>query len=120
MARPTKVKVGWHTFQIRWLTRQQWALEKHDQDSAGSTYISRSLIVLCTHDDDDNKIDEQLLREVLMHEILHAVWHVSALAYDTVSRDHEDLEEYTLRFISGVILQVLKDNPPVLKYLLEA
>jgi hypothetical protein len=60
-------------------------------------------------------IHDQLLRETLWHEILHACWWHMGLVNHPVAPDNQE-EEIILR-ITHASLQVLQDNPEVLAYL---
>ncbi len=55
--------------------------------------------------------DTLLFKDVLIHEILHAIWW-------EYKRDEKDDEERTVNAMASGITQVLSDNPKLASYLL--
>jgi hypothetical protein len=55
----------------------------------------------------------QVQQETLMHEVLHAVVEVAGLAHEW----DDETEENTVRRISPVLLEVLRRNKPLVRYL---
>ena len=58
------------------------------------------------------KVDLQFQKIVLLHEILHAVYHLSGLP-DPVT------EEQMITSISPLLVLLMRDNPKLLEYLCE-
>lgn len=61
----------------------------------------------------DPKQHDQHKRVALLHELLHACWHV------TDPLDPSNCEEMAVRAITGPLLDVLRRNPELVAYLLE-
>lgn len=116
--RPVSVKVGLLEYSIRWIDDKVWRgmnttsnvnIGEH-QGPQGTIEIRLVPLVL-----------EDTLREVLWHEIMHAVWYVcnfndkpSPVEEDAQGNDQEE------RIISGtsfMFAQVIRDNPDVMAYL---
>ncbi len=112
--RPTKVKVGWMEYDILWVSHQMWPAGR--QSSLGVTFSNRSEILMREGDEESPVYSEIQLRETLLHEILHAVYHVTNLTTNPVQTDNP--EEYVVGVLAGPVLAVLRDNPKVLAYLL--
>jgi hypothetical protein len=117
-ARPTSVKVGFSVYEIKYLDHDDWP--SHDQDAMGVTYSNQCLINIRTEDEDTRRsgaaYHEQEIKVTLLHELMHACFHVSNLT-DTI-KEAKDPEELTCATLSPSLLAVLRDNPEVASYLL--
>jgi hypothetical protein len=60
----------------------------------------------------DPKQHDQHKRMALLHEVLHACWHVT----DPI--DPHTVEEMAIRTLTGPLLDVLRRNPELVAYLL--
>lgn len=116
VARPSSVKVGLVTYQIRWLTQEEWQLGNHDENAGGLTYHRQQYIAVQLLPGSQ----EITYQEILFHEIQHAVWGISMMsAYDfTAAASHDgDVEEAAIRMTTPIFMMVLRDNPEVFKYI---
>lgn len=120
MARPAHVRVGPHTLEIVYLTHKKWTKRGLPGDKVGQFSLQTSHIHIATSDLQD-KYSETYLRDILMHEIMHAVWEVGGLtsALDNgIPQEVSALDEQVVGQMSPILLGVLLDNPDVLAYLL--
>jgi hypothetical protein len=116
--RPTSVKVGHMDFSITWVDEKEW-LQKDDNDKAGSSWYSNGAIRIRMQNAGVD-VHEDALRECLLHETLHCCWQVVANMAHSRSEENVDVEEWFVGSITMPLIQVLRDNPPVMKYLLAA
>jgi len=99
---PAQLRVGHAVFQVR-SDRDVCAREQ----TLGSTHgDSRSIIV-------DEAMNPDLARQVLLHELLHAVVYVSGYRFDD-----DDAEERAVAALTGPLLSTLRDNPDLAPFLL--
>ena len=104
MKPPAKVKVGHKWFRI-----------VRDLDLAGAA----GAVGVCGPDTQEVRYDGRLgagtERETILHELLHGAWNMTTLdrIYDA------DMEENILYSLSPLIVGLLRDNPPLVRYLLE-
>lgn len=120
--RPDHVRLGTRTYDIRWLSEEEWPHEDNGQRGV-TKHVTQEIIIRLAPDHEVAK-DEQF-REVLVHEILHAVsscsmaWNV----WDVINRDVRDdfnqVEEVLVGLWAPWLLGVFKDNPGVMAYLLD-
>jgi len=100
---------------------QVWTIVEHTskedgmlyEDNYGYTMERRNMIVL------DKDASDSRKRQVLMHEILHAI----RFTFFTGSKmnpklNFEDTEHYFIGMYEETLLMVFKDNPQLLDYLL--
>lgn len=112
--RPKKVQVGHLEFEIQWIGNGDWG----DKEKCGLTVPMQQLILLRISDDENDAYSEGNLQEILVHEILHAIYHVTNLAHYTIPKDGKaEIEEYTVAMLAGPLLTVLRGNPAVMRYL---
>lgn len=108
---PKKIMIG----------TQEWAVVEHTskedgmlyEDSYGYTLERMNMIVL------DKEASASRKRQVLMHEILHAI----RFTFFTGSKmapklNFEDTEHYFIGMYEETLLMVFKDNPDLVKYFL--
>ncbi len=111
--RPTSLKVGHLDFDILWLDEEEWKAHPDvEEDKAGHMAGWQSLIIVRVQ----SKISESNLREILLHEVVHAAFYVCGLWNEPVHR-HDDVEEAFIMRTAPVMLQVFRDNPDFVKYL---
>ena len=100
---------------------QEWYIVEHTskedgmlyEDNYGYTLERRNMIVLDTDASDSRK------RQVLMHEIMHAIRFTFFTGNKMPSKlSFEDTEHYFIGMYEETLLMVLRDNPELLKYLL--
>lgn len=111
MKRPTEVYIGWMQWRIRWVrSTAKWCAD-NSEDDAGSCHVMQGRIDIRVVDG----YPEDVYRQLLMHELLHACWHVSSTEGTHIKR--KEWEEVRVGLISPVLLAMLRDNPKVTKYL---
>jgi hypothetical protein len=110
MSRPTKVKVGHVLFTIKWVDKDDWK----DPETDGTMEMSSGTIEINVGPEESMEIHRQ---ECLMHEILHAVFATTQITHEKWHR-LDDVEEHVVRYTSPTLMNVLRDNPKVLEYLL--
>lgn len=97
---PTTIRIGFKTFKI-----SPWPLaEAYSADRLGECDPANSTIRVA-----DGRSTEDTA-ETLIHEVLHAAWHVAHL-------EEGDKEERIVASLSSVLAQVLHDNPDFQSYL---
>jgi hypothetical protein len=111
--RPDEVVVGNQVYNIEWLDMEQWHLAQEDAGNAGVTRAGMSLIrIQC-----QPGTPESRYQEVLLHELVHAVWDATMLTHIDLS-PIDDKEEFIVGLQSPLLLGILKGNPGLIKYLL--
>jgi hypothetical protein len=100
--KPKRVKIGWHWWDIEF--RQ---INEFTTDGDGlyglCNKLKKKIYV-------DTESHEDIQRQTLLHEILHAIWAVADIG------DSEDEEETILK-LSPLLMGVLIENPAVTKYI---
>jgi hypothetical protein len=113
--RPTSVKIFFLTYRINYYTEPEWLASPLDNDLAGQCDSNAS----CMHIRISPSIHEQMLREVVLHEILHAIWWHMGLRDNPIQADdveaHE--EEHVLRTSHG-LMPVMQENPKLMAWLM--
>ncbi len=111
--RPEHVFIGNHTYQVDWITAEEWEAARHPDDASGVTFSSRNLIVVRLMPE----ARESSYQDVLFHEITHAVWDVTMLTHYHSNVEDGDREEFIIGIQTPGLLFVLQQNPHVVKYL---
>ena len=111
--RPDSVKVGPHLFAINWMDESEWNHERLDDNTAGLTYSGKQTIFIRTSPD----VNESQYQEVVLHEVTHAVWSVTMMTHTDLT-ELSDREEFIIAHQSPMLLQVFKDNPELVAYLM--
>lgn len=118
--RPDAVRIGHRMYEIVYLTDQEWRTADYG-DNRGITLHAVGRIALLL-DYDGDIVCEAVLRETLLHEVLHACTNSSMLwnTWDHM-KDYEwnHAEEAIVGAMSPLALGMLRDNPEVLAYLLD-
>ena len=107
---PKKIKIGpqWYRVEQR-KTGDDGMLS---DESHAYTLGQRNLIVLSVELDDSNK------KQVLVHEILHAIHNTLGSSTKPVkTSDFADWEHHFISMYEVGLLMVLQDNPNLVKYL---
>ena len=110
MPLPDSVKVGHATYEL-----------KHEPGLSQLTGATG----VCGQDVQSILIDPMsgpdMQRETVLHEVLHAIFHGVGLKpyLEEVEKeaDIKELEEKVVNAASGLLLQVLRDNPALMKFL---
>lgn len=126
--RPDVVIVGHRTYRILWHEQSEWKKRGLDDGNRGFTQHAAGLIHLrlsFEEDEGENRASECMLREILLHELLHACSSVSMVwnAWDALKHDEQvdygTTEELINAAQSPVLLTVIKQNPMLMAYLLD-
>ena len=106
MRKPTKFKAGCYSWQIYW--SQEEAEEMYGKTDSHNKVVT---IYKCKND--------EILRETLLHELLHVVMEDKAEAVFNFDPDKKeyDKEENLIRLISPVLMQIINDNPELWQFL---
>lgn len=116
LRRPTKVKIGYQTFAVRYLKEHEWLTQGHDEHEGGSSWWGTGVINVRLENGTE-QVKEVCLREVLLHEILHQCYEVGNLNKAPLPTDPDVAEEQIVGMLSFPLLQVLQDNPSVFAYI---
>lgn len=112
MKRPKKVHVNGFDWSITYKTWKEWKRGGHDRQCSGETYAaSHEIFILVA------RINENQVREVLQHEIMHACLAASGGTYVFRFIDLENAEETAIGTLSPTFLAVIRNNPKVRRYL---
>lgn len=104
----TSVKVGPFIYDIKLDAARIRELEKeNDMELFGFTTHNKLEIVI------NPDMADSMLRETVLHEILHAVIYATGLG----DRFTEKQEEHLVRALSPALFQFILDNPTVVRYL---
>jgi Zn-dependent peptidase ImmA (M78 family) len=112
MSFPKKVKVG----HVRYTVRLEKGLAAI-AEASGSCGEDMQLILI----DDQLGPDQQ--RDTVVHELLHALFYamnVKAFLPKEEGSDSKELEEKIVFGLATRLLEMLRDNPKLVDYLLEA
>ena len=108
---PVAIKIG----------TQDWTVVEHTskedgmlyEDNYGYTLERRNMIVI------DKDASDTRKKQVLLHEILHAIRFTFFTGNKMSSKlNFEDTEHYFIGMYEETLLMVLKDNPQLIEYLL--
>jgi hypothetical protein len=125
ISRPDIVRCGHTYYDIAWLEDHEWRTSGEDTDLRGVTHHVPHKIHIRLGIDEDGRFPDRMLREVLLHEVLHVVASVSGMwnswdIWDEGSRNNwSEVEEVMCGEFSVPLLMVLKSNPELLAYLLD-
>lgn len=110
-SRPTRIKVGPTTWRINYDDEAMRDIQRvaGQQFMLGVTRPTNGDILI-----DALSLPESHVRDTLWHEVLHAVFHVFHVA---AKIDGDDLDENLTARATSPILQVLRDNPRLVRYL---
>jgi hypothetical protein len=107
LSAPEKIIVGPMVYDVLNDTQSYaQAVVDHNEQVYGRVNYGEARIIL------DPKQHEQHKRKALLHEVLHACWHV------TDPLDPHECEEMAVRTLTGPLLDVLRRNPAFVAYLL--
>jgi Zn-dependent peptidase ImmA (M78 family) len=109
---PRKVKVGHARYTMK------YEAELASISGANGTCGEDTQTILI-----DPLMGRDMERDTVLHELLHAVFHLSdARAHlpKDDSGDTKDAEEKVIRPLASQLLELLRDNPKLVAYLLEA
>ena len=96
------IRIGYRTYKIK-----EWSeAELVTTESFGQCDKQRGIIYVCAH------LDPVVVADTLLHEILHAVWHEYGCQDD-------DREERIVHTLASGLIQVMRDNPSAIRYLLK-
>lgn len=117
--KPKKVKIGYATWRIHWLTPKQWKKDKRlSEDLAGQTNAASHDLFICT-EHPTGVCDKAMLQETLLHELLHATLESTSLNQTMLKLSSDDLEEGVVAGLAGPLLAVFLDNPKATTWIFE-
>lgn len=105
--RPTEIKIGVHTIHVVWdETKLKQSAEQNqmDPDTIMGQYVSTQNSIYIT----PIKNGENLNRDTLLHEILHAITHLKGVPV------HD--EENMIRTLTPALIEFVTQNPEVVEY----
>jgi len=110
MALPARIKVGPLTYRV------SSKAASHDREQVEQ---KSELDGVCDHTKQQISLSPQLLpdasRVVLVHELLHAIFHITGLGHDM----EDGTEEKLCRVLEGPLVMLLRDNPRLVAHLTE-
>lgn len=110
---PASIRVGGHTYEVRASAAAINQLNAHSERGrlAAADLDNLTLTV-------DPTRPPSLVRETVLHEVLHIAGHVTALSAQlNIASKGTDLEELAIEALDGPLLQILRDNPDLVAYL---
>lgn len=110
MEKPSKVKIGPQTFDIKFIHTSNDGML--NDGSYGYTLDVSNLIVVA------NDISLAKQRVTLLHEILHAARMVFDNNRPTRKLDFDEWEHYFIGIYENALLLIMKDNVQLMKWLL--
>lgn len=113
LKRPKSVKVGPYVYTITFVKEPDWSADEADAGGVTRNESHRIDIRL------EPGCNEDSLRGILVHEILHVIFHVGSIGPTIRKISKSDMEEFVVASTEPVLLAVLRDNPKVLAYLLD-
>lgn len=118
MRRPAKVVVGGWPFSITWLSEDMW-LKTFDEeyiDKAGRCSTG-SLTIDIRTGYGGTESHPEVLKEILLHEIIHACFGITNLNNTLLDLRKKDIEEAVTGALSISLVAVLRENRSVRDYL---
>jgi hypothetical protein len=110
--RPTEIKVGYLPLTVRYFDDERWLAEGLPEDDSGQMAGPAAQIsIRCSEG-----LHEIHVKELLVHELLHAAIYVAGLTVEAWPQ-HEDPEEVVVSRVSPILLGTLRDNPGLSAYL---
>ena len=119
--RPSKIKVGPHTYKI-YYSKKKWARfypKKKNKEGYGGVvgrFLLRASVILVNGW--EQSLSQQ--KDTLLHEILHACFALTVFDNSPISFDgaeKSEIEEYAVLILTPTLLQVLQDNPELVEWL---
>jgi hypothetical protein len=105
--------MGYMDVTVRWLDDKAWK-EAGLADNEGGQFDGAGATISVRLAEGQHDIH---LREILLHEVLHACYYVSGISVNDDPRVVPDIEEFTVARVSPVLLEILRDNPALSKFL---
>jgi hypothetical protein len=116
---PSRVHIGALTYDVRLVpagTSMPEGMESSDgYDSLGMTNSNRTLILIR----DQSGQSRSQMRDTLLHEVLHGAVRVVDLHRQHIDLSDENDEERAVALLSTILLGVLRDNPDLVRVLVE-
>jgi hypothetical protein len=118
VSKPDTVRVLHRAYEVKWLLDIEWKGAGLDMDLRGYSDHSTQFIAVRLEMEGE-PVHKDGLQEVFLHELLHAV-HNSTMIWnswdDMPSKDYSTIDELFVGFASPVLLNVMRDNPDVVKW----
>lgn len=111
--RPASLKVGYIDFEVRYLEDEQWeAAGLPDSDGGQCNGAGAVISVRLAHEQADIHV-----KEILLHETLHACFYASGITINDDIRIYPDIEEGIVARVAPVLTQVMRDNPEFSRFI---
>lgn len=114
--RPTSVRIGSFDWTIDYLEHSDWHTEGRDE--IGTTEADQ-LKILVRLSDEKRSYHIACVKETLLHELLHAIYAFTGLTFYATAKNEKDQEEHTVRSLTPSFLAVMRENPDLVKWLIE-
>ena len=113
--RPTAIQVGYIPFTVEYLEDKEWT-ERSDLDAGdgGQCNGAKALISVRLAEEQH----EIHVKEILLHETLHACFYASGITINDDLRIVPDIEEHVVARVSLVLMQTLRANPELAAYVM--
>lgn len=113
--RPTTLKIGYVDFDVEYVAEEDWIKRGFDDADGGQIDGAKAVISVRCPDE----VVEIHIREILLHEVLHACFYVQGLSNDdgAILRTQVNIEEFAISHISPILIDVFRSNPGLSKYL---
>ncbi|HVX20899.1 MAG TPA: hypothetical protein VHB02_06110 [Acidimicrobiales bacterium] len=108
---PSTIKVGPHRWTVEVTTEAINVARVKGSDNRIGEAHSRLLTISI---DPDQAHDE--LADTLLHEVLHACYHLTGNILNAVAKS-EEIEEHSVGILAPALLGVLRDNPDLVAFL---
>lgn len=112
--RPDHVFIGHMTFQIAWLSEDEWDDRRLGLDLRGLTDHMKAFIGIRLMPSSP----EAMYQETLVHELSHAIWAVLGLNHNQAHYPNDEREEAIIVQQSPAWLFCLQNNPTLVAYLM--
>ena len=107
MSVPVNVVVGPYTYTVSVSGERICELEKESKDELYGVTVHGSLEIVL-----QPNVADMVMRETLMHEVLHTVLYNTGLS----DRMTEKTEEHLVRALSPALFMLLRNNPVFVQY----
>jgi hypothetical protein len=106
--RPTSIKVGYIDFEVRYLEDDQWKADPSLGEGDGGQCDGAKAVISVRLAEGQHDIH---VKEILLHETLHACFYASGITINDDLRIYPDIEEGIVARVAPVLLDVIRSNP---------
>lgn len=112
---PKRINIGGFKWTIKFVHDKKWQADNRLKDDEGGCTWPGSLQLWIRYDEE---INPDVVREVIMHEVLHAIYFHTGTSVGVEHVKRKQIEEYCVSAHSPVLFAALRDNPRLLAYLM--